>query len=540
MNLTLPFLSLFQLSHAALKSYSPLESYVDKCRESGIPVNMDRVLASDTPLDDYAFSYVLRHLQEDDSCSNIVTMYNAGYKMGLGALADFLVHATSMKTVFCLVGFYQLKDQVPLVNIAFPNLLKRFKTDPEVYKPIFRSLVEMGLPLSEVEMFILSKIGVEVQALNIRELELKVFPPILTALNGDSLSFDLEFIELVISTVLSTGNDMELIYKFGPIYAAVDDDHCVWFNSLKGIGLDVTEDFLGHAIQSGYDNNLQCVLPSFSGPFRSVTQLLSSMSYSKVENNSQAFQDLFRRLLIEYKPMPYDFVDDYIFRIVISRPDFVDILQELRPEMIVDAAESLPKTMGLSLWNHFVTAIQNSFDGPDRFLKHGAIEIGNWFLGKIAMSNKRSVINAGMRYIIHRNMTNALINGDESPLHVAVYHSISAQEDEPFECIQELINAGADVNAAAPRGTHPMDLALYFTYSPSLIKTLVMLIKAGADFSHVAQENHKYIRRALWETSIKYIIEGIRDPNSLINEYVQGSDVVGTFNEAIIGHDGQI
>ena len=108
-----------------------------------------------------------------------------------------------------------------------------------------------------------------------------------------------------------------------------------------------------------------------------------------------------------------------------------------------------------------------------------------------------------------------------------VDHSASRNKLESLPIVQEMIDAGADVNAQDSSGNAAIDIVLDHYACP-----LQIFLRAGADISHVPDARHRAVLRAvLWDMTTKHILEAMGDPGSTVYAVTEGNDYWDLFNQ---------
>jgi hypothetical protein len=317
------------------------------------------------------------------------------------------------------------------------------------------------------------------------------------------------------------------------IFSAMEPPQRKWLEMIQLTKVPIDEYFVGFLLEHGSESHLACALEFLGYGFKidRADILLDSLSRCPFGNDHESLQKLFVRLLTDSDDCPDKYMCKSLFDVILPRAIFVKILIDLKPNYIQVMAKTLQTFTFVQ--ESFLHGVIKGFEGPDLFLEYAQMELGPYILPSGIANNMRTRTNAAMRYVIHRKQVNAFKFGDRSILDVAMNNSWESNEPEPFECIEELLMADADVSTSSKSGECSLQCILKYPASASRFRILVLLIRNGADISNVDEEHHGIIRHALCQLGIKYLIEAMRDENSTI--YMGGFDIAEVIYKSVLG-----
>lgn len=439
-------------------------------------------------------------------------------------LAEFIVTIDSQELAHFLINIFG-SERLGNVNLDPSRLIKRFMENPESYIPFIRLLLDHGLIVSEAELCIFRHFGLQVDDTKTHENSIERLQNIVTALNDNKIKLSDEFMQSVLSTVFESGQsqfswlpDCYLSAILGEAFAILIQPNEIWLDMIQTFGSKIDEDFICSVLKYGTDSHLECTF-KFVGDDYEITELFSTicaLSDSEIGDDCLALEKLFIRLLTDFEVSCHDVGSARLFQIILSRPKFVKILHNLKPDFITFLSMQL-QSPALSITKAaFLHGVMKGFEGPDMFLQCANLEAGGFIYIDTYRRDGRDLTNAAVRYLIHRRQTDAVKVYRGSLLKAALCDSLLSNDAEPLECIQELLNSGVDVNAKCGLESTPIQFVVKYEDSPSRLNTVVLLIRAGADVSDVEEEHQGIIRHALCLISIKYVVQALRDENSNI------------------------
>lgn len=440
-------------------------------------------------------------------------------------------HVTSHQELFDLT--VSLSD----CYFPFPTFIQSFLADSEDYGGRLKFLVAHGLRLSSFEVFVMGHLGVHVLPLASRELAAYDIGQTLKHIKHFEFCNTPAFINYVVDQICAHQMIDVMQQDLASIYSSVKDINGDWLNAFIRAGIKIDVSMLSAAILSGEECNLLLVMPFIDDASiaSNSPSLFYSLSMAKFEDGSEPYQMLFKRTLESYDSKIYHHGAYEMLQIVLPRPTFMSILHKRFPEFLVETGRCLSTN-----FNHsqlFLTSLTRGFEGPDLFMKISGLELKYWFTEKVCASIDSESIICGLRYLVHHGKIESPAFKRLSPLFVLAMKIDFLTHNDAVSLTQAFLTAGANIYACLDSKT-PLDHVLASEESPRQVKVLSLLIKAGAPIDHVAGiKNCRLIRMALWDTSIKYILLGLADPGSSINQNMNGLNVGNIFSFAILGSD---
>lgn len=456
-----------------------------------------------------------------------------------------LYKANNVETVKIVLEELEVTE-LAKIPTQFSQMLSRVQTDYSTFKPMIEYYVSLGMPLSPVEVFVYSQCGLELTPKSRRPVSVHELKAALPTIKFMGLLMNPEFIRLTIknfthddfyadpAVLLSAAHP-----RLGQIYAEVDDVDDLWLTAIEEAGIGLGEmTFFPFAVESGYESNLKNVLKRVGDDMEKlpITQnLIMHLAASRMADGSELFQNLFREYLRRFSVRAEDYRS--LVRFLMSRPSFQTIYFAQQPYTSGALGKILQGiASNIELRTAFTEALLDNFEGPDKLFTACNVEIGEWLLNMLNAHVPDAEFEVRIRFIIYRGYANTAFKKGRTTLHHVVQKILLRKDKKILSLIKKLVDAGADVNALDDEDRSPIDNVLECTDSPLALDAAIMLIQAGADISHVAEDEHVVlVTRALWEIGFKHILEAMKDEDSNIYQVTDGAYYADVFSK-ITGH----
>lgn len=443
---------------------------------------------------------LMNSLSSEDQITYLMELRRKRVIISRDILAEFIVAVKSQHLALAFVKTLGILFFKPF-NLDRCRILNRLHADRDNYIPILKTFIENGLQFSDVELYVFTEFGLQVDPVEGVKISCDQLENLLLAINQIKVRLGGGFLKFLLSKLSELRPDSKeshLSSIFAAAFCIMDEPNIGYLQMIKEAGITVDGNFIAGVVKYGTEFDLKSSL-GYLERHTEITKIflmLDALCETKISDECPELQTLFIRLLTDYELNLNDSGCATLFKIILPRPKFVKILHDVKPEYLFHLREQLQSPVALRTKEAFLRESMKGFEGPDKFLECAHLELGS-YIYHYAYRPDRELTNAAVRYAVHRKLASTLQIYGNSILKEAIRSSLLSQETEPYECIQELLHNGADVNDTSDAQMSPIRFVLECWHCPSTMDTLILLIRAGADVSDIEQEYQELVRLAL-------------------------------------------